>query len=220
MLILALDAATAVCGAALARGEEVLAEYAERLPDRRHAARLLPLAQAALAAAGLHPRDLAAVAVTRGPGSYTGVRLGVATAKALAFALGIPAVGVSTLEALAYAAGPRPGVVSPLLDARRGRVYAALFRWEGEELLEVAAPRRVELGAWLAALGDGPVHFTGEGVRLLPAGAGGGATRAHALEAGLRPGAVAALAARRLAGGGGEDPRLLLPLYLGDPAGE
>lgn len=219
MLILALDAATATCGVALAEGERVLVEYAERV-GRNHAARLLPLAEAALAAAGCGRSELAAVAVTVGPGSYTGVRIGLATAKALAYGLRLPAVGVSTLEALAFGAGPRPGLVCPVLDARRGRVYAALYRWQGERLVEVEPPRLAESGSWFASLAGRAVHLTGDGLAVhgdaaAALGATGAVSFAHSLEAALRPGAVAILGARRLQAGGGVGPDELLPLYLG-----
>ncbi|MHB8765940.1 MAG: tRNA (adenosine(37)-N6)-threonylcarbamoyltransferase complex dimerization subunit type 1 TsaB, partial [Deferrisomatales bacterium] len=124
--LLAIDTADLSAGVAVAVDGEVRAEVCQ--PSRfRHAERLFLLIEAALAAAGAEKQHLACVAVTRGPGSFTGLRVGVATAKGLALALGIPVVGVSTLRALARGASPFPGLVVPVLDARKRQVYAAAY---------------------------------------------------------------------------------------------
>lgn len=216
MLILGLDTSGRTCGAAVVRGELPVAECVE-VPGS-HSARLVPLIARVLAAAGVDRRDLEAVAVTVGPGSYTGLRIGISTARALAFALGVPLVGVSTLEALAHAAGPRPGLVCPVLDARRRRVYAALYRWRGGEMEAAAPARAVPLADLLAALEGKEVHFTGEGVdayagELAPAG-----TLAPPEQRALRPAAVAALGRAALLAGAGGDPAGVLPVYLSGTA--
>lgn len=216
MLILALDTATEVCGVALAEGETPLVEYSER--GGAHSARLLPLAEAALAAAGRGRGELAGVAVSVGPGSYTGLRIGLTTAKALAFALGVPAVGVGSLEALAHVGGVRDGLVCPMIDARRGRVYTALYRWDGTSLAVEEEPCVVGLDAWLARLAGATVFFTGNAAivyrDLVRERVGAGAALAEPYLAVARPGAVAALGYRRMARGEGCSPDALAPLYL------
>src|SRR5262245_52075822 len=103
-----------------------------------HARTLLPLIDAALAAAGVGLRQLDLLAVSIGPGSFTGLRIGLSVAKGLALATGLPVVGVPTLEAYALHVGPRPGLICPVLDARKGEVYGAVFRWQGGESLCVS----------------------------------------------------------------------------------
>lgn len=218
MLILALDTSTDACGVALAEGENLLVEYIER--GGVHSARLLPLAEAALVAAGRDRRELAGVAVTVGPGSYTGLRIGLATAKALGFALGVPAAAITSLEALAHAGGVRDGFVCPMIDARRGRVYTALYRWDGPDLAVQEELCVVEADAWLARLSGARVFFTGDGSLLhrerVRERVGGGAALAEPYLAVPRPAAVAALGYRRLARGAGCPPDALLPLYLSE----
>ena len=116
MLTLAFDTATGVATSALVRDGEVLGERSGR------AAEVLADADELLRAAGLSPRDLERLAVGVGPGSFTGVRIGLAAARGLALALELPVAGVSTLEALARGA---PGAV-PVIDARRGEVFVLL----------------------------------------------------------------------------------------------
>ena len=113
MLILAFDTATDVATSALVDDGEVLGERASR------AATVLEDVDALLRQAGAHTRELGALAVGTGPGSFTGVRVGLATARGLALALGVPVAGVSTLDALAAGA---PGAL-PVIDARRGEVF-------------------------------------------------------------------------------------------------
>jgi tRNA threonylcarbamoyladenosine biosynthesis protein TsaB len=133
----------------------------------RHAERLLALAEAALAQAGATWADVERLAVGIGPGGFTGLRLGVATARALAQGRGLPVVGVSSLEALAAGAtaalgGAAPATVAAVIDARRGEVFAAAWR-DGVPVLEPAAlapdalAERLQAGT--VAVGDGAVRF-------------------------------------------------------------
>ncbi|MGV8082213.1 MAG: tRNA (adenosine(37)-N6)-threonylcarbamoyltransferase complex dimerization subunit type 1 TsaB [Coriobacteriia bacterium] len=135
-LCLAFDTATEVTAVGLAwRTTSALRPFAAAEVDARRAAmsRLLPMAESVLSANAVSIRDVSAIVVGRGPGSFTGVRIGVATAKGLAHGLGVPLYGVGTLEAIAWrvAAAGREGLLGVVGDAMRGEVYPALFRLEG-----------------------------------------------------------------------------------------
>jgi tRNA threonylcarbamoyladenosine biosynthesis protein TsaB len=125
--ILAFDTSTFAASAAVVDGGTVLAESSV-LQRAGHSERLLPLVDEVLARAGLPLGAIDRLAVGLGPGSFTGVRLGLATAKGLQLATGIPLVGVSSLDALAASAWGVEGPLVAALDARRDEVYAALFR--------------------------------------------------------------------------------------------
>jgi tRNA threonylcarbamoyladenosine biosynthesis protein TsaB len=140
MLILAFDTATDVATSALVDGGEVLGERASR------AATLLEDVDALLRQAGAQTRDVDALAVGTGPGSFTGVRIGLSTARGLALALGIPVAGVSTLDALASGA---PGAL-PVIDARRHEVFVPGH---------VLAPDGVEIEEGRLCVGSGAVRY-------------------------------------------------------------
>lgn len=124
-LLLALDTCTSYASVALYNGQ-VLSETTWRA-GREHSSRVLEEVDRALARVGCRPSDLSAVAAARGPGSFTGVRVGVALARGLSFALDIPAYGVGSLQVLAAAQELSPLPVRPLLEAGRGRFATALF---------------------------------------------------------------------------------------------
>lgn len=222
MLVLALEASTSVFGVALWQDGRLLTEHLEAA-GQRALGRLLPLVAQTLEAAGRGKGEVGGLAVGIGPGSFTGLRIALATAKGLAEGLDVPVAGVPTLEAIAFQTGPSAGLVLPLLDARQGRVYAALYRWVGAGLEEVEAPSvRPAAGWWdrlagepspagLTLAGDGLDAYGDEAARRL----GPGARLAPPAVRPLRPGAVAALGARRLAAGQATDPLDLAPIYLG-----
>ena len=149
MIILALDTCLEACSVAVCDGDTVLAARTEAM-SRGHQERLAPMVAEAMAAAGRPFADLRRVAVTVGPGSFTGLRVGLAFGKAAALALGVPCVGVGVLEALAASVG-RSGFVAACVDARRGQLYLQVFA-DGHPIMapdalepEVAAARLVEL---------------------------------------------------------------------------
>ncbi|MGE5676187.1 MAG: tRNA (adenosine(37)-N6)-threonylcarbamoyltransferase complex dimerization subunit type 1 TsaB [Mycobacterium leprae] len=126
MRILALETASSACTVAVTDGENVLAELTLQVA-RAHSTRLMPLIDQAVTESGVAKTDLDGIAVGVGPGSFTGLRIGLATAKALAFGLGKPCVGVSTLKAMAYGTGAQIGLVVPMLDAKREEVFAGVY---------------------------------------------------------------------------------------------
>ena len=126
-LIVSIDTATHVCVVALHRDGQLLASQEHH--EERSASALLPdIIHQLLHASGLEPKDLSAVAVSAGPGSYTGLRIGVSTAKGLAYGLGIPIIGVPSLQALARQVQVKfsDGYFCPMIDARRMEVYCQL----------------------------------------------------------------------------------------------
>lgn len=127
MKILAIDTSTATMGIALVDDQKVYAEFTTNL-KKNHSVRLMPVVDQLFEEVGWQPRDIDLIAVAKGPGSYTGVRIGVTTAKTLSFTLEVPLIGVSTLEAMAYGSNSFSGVISPLIDARRGQAYTGLYK--------------------------------------------------------------------------------------------
>jgi len=203
MLVLALDTCLASCSVAVTDGARVLACTREVMA-RGHQERLAPMAREVMADAGLAFDRLERIAVTVGPGSFTGLRVGIAFAKGLALALAAPAVGIGTLEALAAEAR---GLVFPAIDARRGQLYLQAFE-DGRALMAPDALTAEVAAARLAELSQGrPCTLVGSGGSLLAAFAPG-ATVVAAEGADARQ--VARLAATRA-------PGPLKPLYLRAP---
>jgi len=203
MIVLGLDTCLSACSVAVLDGDRVLA-HASEVMARGHQERLAPMAEAVMRDARIPFSELTRIGVTVGPGSFTGLRVGIAFAKGLASALSLPAVGVGALEALAAQAR---GLVFAAIDARRDQVYLQAFD-DGEPLM---APDVLPLGtaaARLAEIGQGrALTLVGTGAALL-AGAAPGAriVAAEGCDARL----VARLAAART-------PSPLRPLYLRTP---
>jgi tRNA threonylcarbamoyladenosine biosynthesis protein TsaB len=203
MLVLGLDTCLSSCSVAVLDGERVLAS-AREVMARGHQERLAPMTREVMAEAGLAFESVDRIAVTVGPGSFTGLRVGIAFAKGLALALGRPAVGIGTLEALAAEAS---GLVFAAIDARRGQLYLQAFE-DGLALMAPDALTAEVAAARLAELSQGrPFTLVGSGAALLadfaptaPVVAAEGADARH----------VARLAALR-------EPGPLKPLYLRAP---
>jgi tRNA threonylcarbamoyladenosine biosynthesis protein TsaB len=203
MIVLGLDTCLSSCSVAVLDGERVVAS-AREVMARGHQERLAPMARDVMAEAGIAFDRLDRIAVTVGPGSFTGLRVGIAFAKGLAFALGKPTVGIGTLEALAAEA---PGLVFPAIDARRGQLYLQAFE-DGRALMVPDALTAEVAAARLAELSQGrPFTLVGSGAALL-ADFAPSATVIAAEGADARN--VARLAA-------GRAPGPLKPLYLRAP---
>jgi tRNA threonylcarbamoyl adenosine modification protein YeaZ len=167
--MLAFDTATPAVTVALYDGTHVLAGKSE-VGARRHGELLAWLIERVLAAGGIRRTDLEAIAVGTGPGPYTGLRAGVVTARVLASALCVPAVGVCTLDVIARAAAPAAGrdfIVAT--DARRKEVYWARYDPAGQRLGDPAVARPAEVASGAAAAGiTAPYPVAGEGPMLYP----------------------------------------------------
>ena len=160
MTLLVLDISGPVCGTAVMDETRVYSEFTAQNRNT-HSASLMPMTEAALQAAGKRMTDLDAIAVVTGPGSFTGVRIGVATAKGLAQGAGLVCIPVDALEALSVSAGRFDGIVCPIQDARAGQVYGAAFR-DGKRLTEDAPMILEDYIAQIRGLGD-RFLFTGDG---------------------------------------------------------
>lgn len=191
MIVLAIDTALAACQAAVLIDGELAAVRSEAM-DRGHQERLAPLVSETMAAADQGFPAIDRIAVVVGPGSFTGLRVGLAFAKGLAMALARPCLGVGALEALAAEAGP--GFVAAVIDARRGQLYLQAF-CDGVPVMAPDVLEQAEAAARLAELyPGGPACLVGPGAALLE-GIVGGARIDRRAAADI--GAVARLAAGR-----------------------
>ncbi len=179
-----------------------------------HGKALLPTIARLLEQAGWEKTSLGLIAVSQGPGSYTGVRVGVATAKALAYALGCPILGVSTMDALALGHLPATVALCPVVDARWEQVYTGLYQWSGGEIHRVWEPRAMRPDELARALPE-KAHLFGDGLkRYGPLFQREGVTFGGEEEWVCHAHAVASLAARDFALGRRDDAATLVPLYL------
>mgnify|MGYP001821119115 CR=1 FL=1 len=219
MICLAIDTVGPACSAALQSGSDpagLLAAESERI-GRGHAERLMPMIEAVLGRAGRTYEDIGLVAVTTGPGSFTGVRIGISAARGLALALDIEACGISVLDVLAGEARAGSDAAVPLvsvLDAGRGDLFVQMLAYDGEVLLPAARLPAVEAAASieLKAGPDSRVGLFGSGAEVLKQAAGlsdGWTILGEADHADI------AMLARMAADGAGQSPAR--PLYLRPP---
>lgn len=223
MLVLGIDTATRIASVGLVRDGELLDE--ESCPaSSNHTETLLPLLLKLLARCGVSLGEVYGVGVSIGPGSFTGLRIGLSTAKGFAYALGWKVVGEPTLAALAHTVSDWQGNICPILDARKGEVYTALFHRDRQGQLarltadQVCAPRTLldSLATPCVFLGDGVETYgnlmqehCGPAIRLLPF-----ATH-HP-----RGATIARLAWERFCRGESDDLSDLAPCYVRKPDAE
>jgi tRNA threonylcarbamoyladenosine biosynthesis protein TsaB len=216
MLVLGIETSTRQGGVAIIGAERVVCETVLNV-EATHSERLLPAVDYALDEAGMTLEGLGGIAVSIGPGSFTGLRIGLSTAKGLAYATGLPLVGVPTLEAMAWTLPAARWQVCPVLDARKQEVYAALFRHEPEGLrrtMDDAAMAPEDL----CRLIRNPTLFLGDGVdayaALFRERLGERMLLPPLASRGARPASVAELGRRRLLRGERDAPDSLVPRYL------
>ena len=144
MLIMAFESSAKAASVALLRDGKLVSQYSQ-CSGLTHSRTLLPMAEDMLKNAEMSLKDVDCFAVAHGPGSFTGIRIGVSTVKGLAWASDKPCVGVSTLEAMAWHGLSAGGYVCPVMDARRSQVYNALFLAEGGKLTRITEDRAIAL---------------------------------------------------------------------------
>ena len=167
MLTLAFESSARPASAALVRDGALISQYTQ-CSGLTHSRTLLPMAEDLLKNAETSIDDIDVFAVAHGPGSFTGIRIGVSAVKGLAWALEKKCVGVSTLEAMAWNGLAAGGITCPVMDARRGQVYNALFRIEAGKPVRLCPDRALsldELAADIVRL-DEPVFLVGDGTGL------------------------------------------------------
>ena len=221
MITLALETATPVGSVALmdGAGRVVEADLAQR---SNHSRTLLPTVSALFAQAGLTPQHLDLVVADVGPGSFTGLRIGLAAAKGLAWALKKPLVGVHSLDVMAERLPQTPGRYCPVLDARKGEVYTALYCVGPDEAGRLQTERLTELlllrPEALAGLVREQTVFVGDGLvsygAMLEKALGPLYLRGDADLDFPRASAAIRLGLARLAAGAESDPALILPVYI------
>ncbi len=160
MTLLAIDTATQFISIALHDGQQMLAEQTW-ISENHHTVELAPAVRSLLMNAHLTPAELSGLAVSIGPGSYTGLRIGVALAKGIAAAQKIPLVGVSTLDILAAEQPQTPGALILVLQAGRGRVVTARYHWRKGQWKQRGAPENMDWDTLIASI-DGPATLSGE----------------------------------------------------------
>ncbi len=167
LLILAFETSAKAAGAALHDGQKLLAESYQNT-GLTHSQTLMVMAEDLLKQCGKTAADVTHVAVAAGPGSFTGVRIGVSAAKGFAWGAELPCVGVSTLEAMARNLGVHEGLVCACMDARRSQVYNALFYVNQGALERKTEDRAIALEELARELqeADGPIHLVGDGAAL------------------------------------------------------
>ena len=167
MLILAFETSAKAASVALMEGSKLLGEGYQNT-GLTHSQTLMVMAEDVLKQCGKSAQDVQAVAVAEGPGSFTGVRIGVAAAKGYAWGKEIPCYGVSTLEAMAESLGIYEGYICPVMDARRSQVYNALFHVEKGIISRVAEDRAIALADLKEELLTltGPIYLVGDGSTL------------------------------------------------------
>ena len=215
---LLIETSTALCSVALAVDGKI-ASTRESDQPRAHAAMTAPFIKGLLDDAGMLASDLDAVCVSAGPGSYTGLRVGVSTAKGICFAAGVPLLAVGTLDVLVQQARDNGLVpegcryVIPLLDARRMEVYTAVFSPDGRRLTEVE-PRVIDADSFSAERAGGPVLFIGDGAAKCSEALAGPQTRF--VQTFPHASAMLGLAMREFEAGNFKDTAYFEPFYLKD----
>ncbi len=225
MIIMAFDSCARSASVAVLDGERALAVY-NIDNGLTQSELLLPMAEDILRSLKLTFSDIGLFACSEGPGSFTGVRIGVSLVKGLAFGKNIPCVGVSTLEALAENMRGIPGIIVPVMDARRSQVYGAIYESDGDEmscLISDGAYSFSELADMLGKFNNKPIYLVGDGYEVAKAGLSELGIKTESTPALLileNARSVAVLAKRKYERGCAASDREIAPTYLRLPQAE
>jgi len=217
MKILAIDTSGKGSSLAVLEDENVLGEIFLDV-GRHHSETLLPSLDHLMTIVGISVSEIGLFACTSGPGSFTGLRIGMSTIKGLALVTGAPAIGVSTLEALAWNAAASPLIICPMLDARKEEVYAALYRQTSAGSMEAfLSDRTASLDLFLERIGE-HAFFLGDGAlryrRQIEDRLSGRVNFGTSFQSNVRAGIVGLVGLQKFRAGEGGDALSLLPRYL------
>ncbi|MBR3771043.1 MAG: tRNA (adenosine(37)-N6)-threonylcarbamoyltransferase complex dimerization subunit type 1 TsaB [Clostridium sp.] len=219
MNILAIDSSGLVASIAILRDDVLAGEYTFN-HKKTHSQTLLPMLDEVVKMLEFDIKSVDAIAVAAGPGSFTGLRIGSATAKGLGLALNKPVISVSTIEGLAFNLYRVKGLICPIMDARRNQVYTGIYQFNGDEMEQVLEPCAISIDELIEKLLtlEGDVTFVGDGIPVfeeqLKESLGGKCFFAPAHLSRQRAGAIACLGARYFKQGKAESAREHKPVYL------
>lgn len=165
MKILAVDTSALTATAAILSDGIIIGEICVTT-KLTHSQTIMPMIDDLLKRTSLDISDIDLFACSTGPGSFTGLRIGIGTVKGLSYGLGKKVCAVSTLEALAYNIAYTDCIISPIMDARRSQVYNALYKWEGNNLVCMESPRALSVEELCSSLKGSKVIFVGDGVNV------------------------------------------------------
>lgn len=219
MYILGIDTATRVAGAAVMGADRLISEhFIHNL--KTHSQKIIPMIQQVMDEAGIKPGDLHGIAVTGGPGSFTGLRIGMSVAKTMGQVLNVPVIGISTLKVLAWNMFRVKGYICPILDARKNEVYTSVYQSVSDGLKELINPSAISIHNLLTELSgyNETVTFIGDGVPVysetIKKSLGERAAFGTRVNSFPRASAVAELGLLQLQEGRVSDPTFLQPIYL------
>ena len=226
MKILAFDSTAKTASVSVSEDDEILLSYNVD-NGLTQSELLLPMAEAALKALRLEFSDIDAYAVTAGPGSFTGVRIGAALVKGLAFGRNLPCVSVSTLEALSENLRGLKGIIVPCMDARRSQVYGAIFKSDGKDITRITKDAALPISELYEALGnygDTEIYLVGDGYdityKTLSEMGLGNLQNTPTLLRSQNAASVARVAKRKIDKGEVTTDEALTPIYLRMPQAE
>lgn len=167
MKTLAFDTSNQALAVAIGEDQKIIANFLSTA-KKTHSQTLMPAIDSLMKSAQLEPKELDRIVVSKGPGSYTGLRIGVTTAKTLAWTLGIELVGISSLAAIAGNVNTTDQWIIPLMNARRNNVYTGAYRWENGTLSQLLPDQHINVESWLQLLKEkqANAHFVGNDVDL------------------------------------------------------